>query len=82
MDAAEPARRLKRARLSVVLATSDVFTTIRRTVVHLARRTARWAIELTLVAPLLVVWQVANLWGLASQRLREGRRCEGDRFGG
>jgi hypothetical protein len=82
VDAAEPARRLKRARLSVVLATSDVFTTIRRTVVHLARRTARWAIELTLVAPLLVVWQVANLWGLASQRLREGRRCEGDRFGG
>ena len=82
MDAAEPARRLKRARLSVVLATSDVFTTIRRTVVYLARRTARWAIELTLVAPLLVVWQVANLWGLASQRLREGRRCEGDRFGG
>ena len=82
MDAAEPARGLGQPRLSVVLPTPDVFTTIRRPVVHLARRTARGAIELTLVAPLLVVWQVAILWGFASQGLREGRRCEGDRFGG
>ena len=82
MDAAEPARGLGQPRLSVVLATPDRFATVPQAVVHLARQSVRGAIELTLVAPLLVVWQVANPWGFASQRLREGRRCEGDQFGG
>lgn len=38
-------------RLSVVLATPDTFATIRQTVVHLSRQTARDAIELVLVMP-------------------------------
>ena len=38
-------------RLSVVLATNDVYATIRRTVGHLARQTIAGAIELVLVGP-------------------------------
>ena len=53
MDAAEPARGLTPPRLSVVLATLDRFAAVRQTVVHLARQSAREAIELVLVAPSL-----------------------------